>query len=315
MIRFFVACLLLMSFSLEAMKNLEIKVQLDEDSKNRLGEKLRPYYADKLFQTDTYFLTKEGRLKLREEEGKGAYLIRYLRPDLEAAKESDYLFYPITDVKLFLCVLGDAIKEEIKVIKQRELFFPKPHIRVHLDKVIDLGDFLEIEIILGDVSQAIAEIEMQELIEWLQLKDLPKMRFGYRELLQKYKAEQLAGTRDFNYYKNQNKVFWVIAEDLPSCGFKRYDVIPCLFVEKYENGSYGIIQLDPSIAHDNYQYTAWRKLLGQAYGFKADVLLISLSNDKLYTIEGKEVSFESLSRSAHFIDRSFLAPFARIEKE
>lgn len=299
------------SSSIEAMKNLEIKVQLNQETLNNLMVQLNPYYSETLIQIDTYFMTKEGRLKLREEEGKDAYLIRYQRPDLEEAKESNYLFYPVNNVSLFLSVLGDSLKEELKVKKQRALYFPKPHIRVHLDQVNDLGDFLEIEIILSkDISLSVAEIEMQELQEWLQLVNLPKINCGYRELLQKNKIEQFSGTRDFNYYKMQNKVFWVIADDLPACGFKRYDVIPCLFVEQFDNGRYGIIQLDLSIANDCYQYTAWRKLIGQAHGFKADVLLIDISHDKLYTLKGKEVSFDSLSRSSHFIDRSYLAPFA-----
>lgn len=154
---------------------------------------------------------------------------------------------------------------------------------------------------------------MIELLEWLQLVNLPKINCGYRELLQKSKIEQFTYIRDFNYYKMQNKVFWVIADDLPACAFKRYDVIPCLFVEQLDNGSYGIIQLDPSIANDCYQYTTWRKLIGQAHGFRADVLLISIFHDKLYTLQGKEVSFDSLSRSSRFIDRSYLAPFSIIQ--
>lgn len=56
---------------------------------------------------------------------------------------------------------------------------------------------------------------MIELLEWLQLVNLPKINCGYRELLQKSKIEQFTYIRDFNYYKMQNKVFWVIADDLP----------------------------------------------------------------------------------------------------
>ena len=313
---FIICCLfhfsLLQGTSIEAMKNLEIKVQLNQKTLSNLVVQLNPYYSETLIQTDTYFMTKEGRLKLREENGKEAYLIRYQRPDLEEAKESNYFFYPINNASLFLSVLGDSLREELKVKKQRGLYFPKPHIRVHLDQVDGLGDFLEIEIILSkDMPLAIAEIEMQELQEWLQLVNLPNINCGYLELLQKSKIEQ-STIRDFNYYKRQNKVFWVIADDLPACSFKRYDVIPCLFVEQFDNGSYGIIQLDPSITNDCYQYTAWRKLIGQAHGFKAEVLLISISQDKLYTLQGKEVSFDSLSRSSRFIDRSYLAPFAII---
>ncbi len=292
------------------MKNLEVKIALNHEEMEPLKEELKPYFAEMLVQTDTYFVTKQGRLKLREEQGKGAYLNRYERPDLEEAKQSHYLFYPVDDVDLFFSVFGDSLKEEIKVKKVRALYFPKPHIRVHLDSVEELGDFLEIEIILSkEVPLAVAEVEMAELQNRLQLTHLSKITCGYRELLLQKKAEKTFGVRDLNYYKNQNKIFWVIADDLGD--FKRYDVIPCLYVEQFDDGTYGIIQLDPTIAHDDYQYTAWRKLIGQEYGFKAEVLLIDGAHDKLYTLKGKEVAFDSLSRSLRLIDKSYLAPFAK----
>lgn len=285
-------------------------MQLNQENFASLAAQLTPYYSETLFQIDTYFATKQGRLKLREEKGKNAYLIRYQRPDLEEAKQSNYLFYPIDDVDLFRSVLGDSLKEEIQVKKRRALYFPKPHIRVHLDQVEDLGDFLEIEIILSkEVPLVVAETEMRELQDWLELSNLHKITQGYRELLQ---AKSSNNEKDLHYYKNQNKVFWVIAEDHPNGKFKRYDVIPCLFVEQFDDGSYGIIQLDPTIAADCYQYTAWRKLIGQEHGFRAEVLLIDVSSDKLYTLKGEEVSFDSLSRSSRFIDKSYLAPFAKI---
>src|SRR5579863_10535110 len=90
-------CMLFSLFLLEAtpvetMKNLELKVQLNPERLCHLTTKLTPYYSETLFQTDTYFITSQGRLKLREENGNNAYLIRYLRPDLEGAKQSNYLF-------------------------------------------------------------------------------------------------------------------------------------------------------------------------------------------------------------------------------
>lgn len=167
------------------MKNLEFKVALDSNAFDSLKAKLSPYYSTTLFQIDTYFEAKEGRLKLREENGDYAYFIHYHRPDIEEAKESNYLFYPVDDVGLFLSVFGNSLKEEIKVKKQRILYLPKPHIRVHLDQVEDLGNFLEIEIILSqEVSLAVAEMEMKALKEELQLENLQKIANGYRELLQ-----------------------------------------------------------------------------------------------------------------------------------
>lgn len=175
---------------MERMKNLELKVQLDPETFDSLKALLAPYYSETLSQTDTYFVTKHGRLKLREENGKNAYFIHYQRPNLQEAKQSNYLFYPVDDVGLFLSVFGDSLEEEVKVKKQRALYFPKPHIRVHLDQVEGLGNFLEIEIILSNEAPlALAETEMEELQDWLQLLNLRKITHGYRELLQQSTAK------------------------------------------------------------------------------------------------------------------------------
>ncbi len=306
----YLICFLFLTSLLEAevRKNLEIKLQLDGEKFQDLQTQLIPYYRETLLQTDTYFKTKQGRLKLRVEEGKKTYLIRYERPDLEEAKQSNYQFYPVDDAPLFLSVLGDSIAEEIQVKKSRALYFPKPHIRVHLDQVEKLGNFLEVEIILSnEVALEVAEKEMRELQEWLQLASCKKITQSYRELLQQTLS---SAHKDFNYYKQQNKVFWVLADDL--LHFKRYDVIPCIFVEQFEDGRYGIIQLDPTIAADHFQYTAWRKLIGQEHNFRAEVLLIDLASDKLYNLKGAEVAFDSLTRSSRIIDKSYLAPFGTI---
>lgn len=189
-LRVFFCCLfltfLLGATPMETMKNLELKMQLNQENFDNLATKLNPYYSETLSQTDTYFLSKQGRLKLREENGKNAYLIRYERPNLKEAKQSNYLFYPVTDVSLFLSVLGDNLKEEIKVKKQRMLYLLKSHIRIHLDQVESLGNFLEIEIILSkEVPLSVAEAEMRELQDWLQITNHCKISHGYRELLQK----------------------------------------------------------------------------------------------------------------------------------
>lgn len=50
-----------------------------------------------LRQRDTYFGCARGRLKLREQEPGGAYLIAYLRPDDVEARTSEYRLAPVVD--------------------------------------------------------------------------------------------------------------------------------------------------------------------------------------------------------------------------
>ena len=111
-------------------------------------------------------------------------------------------------------------------------------------------------------------------------------------------------SRDLQYYKNIDKVYWVVAHDIGNI-FKRYEKIPCIFVQHTKDDKYLILKFDYNIEFDMFRYTAWRKVLGQTYGIRVDVLLIK--DDKLYTLSGKEKKFSDLGRSEHLIDKQFLA--------
>lgn len=125
---------------------------------------------------------------------------------------------------------------------------------------------------------------------------------GYRELLLNTQNKSL------DYYRQQNKVFWVINADINN-KLKSNQVCPCLFVEKIQD-QYKILQFDYSIKFDQYQYTTWRKLIGEIYGIHVDVLLIS--DDELVTLNGKTVNFNQLGRSEIVIDKKYLAKFSVI---
>jgi hypothetical protein len=109
-------------------------------------------------------------------------------------------------------------------------------------------------------------------------------------------------TRDLSYYRNIDKVFWVVASDILDL-FKRYENVPCLFVEK-NNNSLKILKFDYSIELDSFKYTAWRKVLGKVYNIRVDVLLIGSSG--LYDLEGVPILFESLGRSEILVDKKYL---------
>ena len=80
--------------------------------------------------------------------------------------------------------------------------------------------------------------------------------------------------KDLEYYINQNKVFWVLSDDIND-NLKRKQVVPCIYVERTNDNKYLILQFDESIKLDEFQYTAWRKLIGLHYNIWVDVLLIS----------------------------------------
>lgn len=112
--------------------------------------------------------------------------------------------------------------------------------------------------------------------------------------------------KDLNYYKSQNKVFWVPDKNIGK-EFKAFDVVPCIFVEQKDE-KYHILQFQESIKLDPFKYTAWRKLIGQTYNIRVDVLLIG--NDSLMKLDGSTVNFEELERSQVVVDQKYLAKFA-----
>ena len=65
--------------------------------------------------------------------------------------------------------------------------------------------------------------------------------------------------RDFEYYKNIDKVFWVPVKDilLPNGNIiKQNTPTPCIYVQD-NHDHYSILQFDMSLENDKWRYTAW----------------------------------------------------------
>ncbi len=99
-------------------------------------------------QIDSYFKVNSGRLKLREGNIENS-LIHYHRENKIEAKESDVLLYKSANNQLLKELLTRALSVLIIVDKQREIYFID-NVKFHLDKVKDLGEFVEIEAIGDD---------------------------------------------------------------------------------------------------------------------------------------------------------------------
>ena len=283
------------------MKNLEIKIRLK--SFNNIVKLLKPYYIEVLYQTDTYFTVDNGRLKLREEENKESYMIYYHRPDLKSERFSDYSIYPIQDVEKFHKVFSQALHQELIIKKKRTLYIIE-NARIHLDEVEDLGNFLEIEVMINNSKEEKESLFfMKSLLKFLDINMVTKIDCGYRELFLRFNNKTL------EYYQNANKIFWVINKDINQY-IKANDIVPCLIVEKTSDNKNLIIQLSESIKFDDYQYTVWRKFIGKVYNIRVDVLIIY--DNKLYTLDNQIIEFNSLGRSNVIVDKKYLAPFNNI---
>jgi adenylate cyclase, class 2 len=139
-----------------------------------------------LHQIDTYFHSRIGRLKLREiREGRScrAELIAYDRPDRASARESRYHVVPVADAAAMRSALESVLAIRAVVRKRRELWMYH-NVRVHLDRVEELGSFVEFEAVLGQsANQALSRKRLRKLCEALSIGPRDQIARSYVDLL------------------------------------------------------------------------------------------------------------------------------------
>ncbi|MFH0992104.1 MAG: class IV adenylate cyclase [bacterium] len=126
--------------------NLELKAICPSISTARLiAKNLGATFGGILQQRDTYLNGASGRIKIREFGNSVGELIYYRRPDLCGNRYSNYDVEPVAQVVKLKRMLIGAFGVKIVVLKKRELYLFE-NARIHLDKVQDLGNFIEFEV-------------------------------------------------------------------------------------------------------------------------------------------------------------------------
>jgi len=162
-------------------KNYEIKCKIPDIAKFRnIIKKESSYIYSKETQTDIYYRVKKGRLKLRIINNDIASLIYYERSDKTKIRTSNYIISRTKDFKQLDNILRSQLKLLTVVSKVRHIFI-KNNIRIHLDRVKKLGDFIEIEIIYKEIKSA--KKQMKELIEFLELNKNDFIKHSYSDML------------------------------------------------------------------------------------------------------------------------------------
>jgi predicted adenylyl cyclase CyaB len=165
------------------MRNIELKVRVDE--LEGVCARLRAIGAradSVLVQTDTYFAVSHGRLKLREQWPGGAQLIAYHRPAESMVRVSEYVIASIEDPAAVKRVLAHSPGVLAIVRKRRELWLYRCT-RIHLDEVEDLGYFVELETVIRDLPDELAQAEFEHVVSELALGELESFTGSYADLL------------------------------------------------------------------------------------------------------------------------------------
>jgi len=170
-------------------RNVEIKAYIES------VEALAPRVAAiadqgpiEIYQDDTFFVCDSGRLKLRSFSAEKGELIFYRRANEQGPKESFYLRSPTSAPDTLRESLTLAYGRAGRVEKHRTLFLVG-RTRVHLDRVVGLGHFIELEVVLEDGEPTeVGAQEARELMVKLGIESSQLIGDAYVDLLARRKT-------------------------------------------------------------------------------------------------------------------------------
>ena len=169
---------------MQGNRNIEIKARVADLA---AVEKRAGAIADSgpvdIAQDDTFFACPRGRLKLRELAPGQGQLIHYHRPDQGGPKLSDYVIAPTSDPAALREALTRAYGVAGRVRKHRRLYLAG-RTRIHLDRVEGLGDFMELEVVLGPGDDtAGGEAEARRIMQALGVAEADLVEGAYVDLI------------------------------------------------------------------------------------------------------------------------------------
>ncbi len=135
-------------------------------------------------QKDIYFCVPEGRLKLRRGNIENN-LIFYKRANQKGPKQSDFSLMPVAEPEKLELLLNRALGVKVIVEKKRKIFF-LGNIKIHLDEVPGLGNFVEIE--AGNIHNPEIPVETlrrqcEELMGHFQISGQDLIENSYSDML------------------------------------------------------------------------------------------------------------------------------------
>ncbi|XP_075234683.1 uncharacterized protein LOC142332253 [Lycorma delicatula] len=165
-------------------RNVEVKAKIDNFNEFLVKcEELSQSVGEIIKQEDYFYNSSNGRLKLRNIEGRKSELISYVRPDDDKPKLSEYDKCDVHNSDELNKVLSRALGVCGVVKKTRHLFLIG-QTRIHVDQVTGLGSFMELEVVLSK-TQTIEDGQKiaNELMEKLSVNSGQLISVAYVDLL------------------------------------------------------------------------------------------------------------------------------------
>jgi predicted adenylyl cyclase CyaB len=165
--------------------NIEIKARVrDLAALQQRAEALSKEPVQTISQEDVFFNTPQGRLKLRILGPQRAQLIYYERRDQSGPRRSDYHLFHTDDPAGLQTLLSLAYGVRGVVRKRRGLYMIG-QTRLHLDEVEGLGEFMELEVVLGPGQSDADGLELAEdLMARLGVRPEDLLESAYMDMLE-----------------------------------------------------------------------------------------------------------------------------------
>lgn len=162
---------------------LELKASCPDLSRVRRWCDANADPVGEFHQVDTYFRVNRGRLKIREEKGKrSTTLIYYTREDLPTPKHSEVYIIQLEQDMNLARVLEEALGVLVVVEKLRTIY-RWGKVQIHLDRVFQLGDFVEFERLVEMEEEQDAQAEYETLRAELHVAEADLVAGSYSDLL------------------------------------------------------------------------------------------------------------------------------------
>lgn len=134
-------------------------------------------------QEDIFFKVEEGRLKLRIFGKDAGELIFYRRENSRSARKSEYYISKTYDPGTLKDVLSKS-NGILGTVRKTRVLYTHGQTRIHLDSVEHLGDFIELEYVMGpDDSEETGKETVRSLMNQLGISDKDLIDVAYFDLL------------------------------------------------------------------------------------------------------------------------------------